>query len=119
MNTHSNLSVFSAILIGHLVITLPILLVFGIPFLLIVIFFRWYPLGCIALPISFVVGWLWWAYLVPRWRMWALKRGADAHDLQWWAVATMLVYPKGWIFEKTELRPKNYDDGLQETKPSL
>jgi hypothetical protein len=40
--------------------------------------------------------------MVPRWRQWAITRGAAADKLQRWAVITGLVWRKGSMFEKTE-----------------
>ena len=54
--------------------------------------------------VGFALGWAWWSYTVPRWRRWALRRGAQPARLQRWAVAVGLTWPKGWIFEKTESR---------------
>jgi hypothetical protein len=63
----------------------------------------------IALAVAVVIGppataWLWWAYAVPRWRHWALSRGADPKVLQDLAQAQGLVWPKGSFFERTEFR---------------
>lgn len=48
--------------------------------------------------------WRWWSYFVPQWRAWALSRGADPTELQARAVRAQLVWPKGSIFERTEIR---------------
>lgn len=106
------ISIFKAIAIGHLLATLPILLGFGIPLFALVWSTHPFYLKLFLGLLLFVLAWAWWSLVVPRWRMWALRQGADPHDLQWWGVATGLVYPKGWIFERTEFRPKDYDDGL-------
>jgi hypothetical protein len=110
--TRHPISIFAAIAFGHLVTTVPILLGFGIPLFLLLWSRNPFYFKLLCGLLLFVVAWLWWSFIVPRWRMWALRRGADPHDLQWWGVATGLVYPKGWIFERTEFRPKEYDDGL-------
>jgi len=54
------------------------------------------------LSIGFILGWTWWSHSVPRWRRWALRRGANPDRLQKWAVITGLVWRKGSRFEKTE-----------------
>jgi len=64
-------------------------------------------LACIIpFVIGFAIAWLWWAFSVPRWRQWALNNGVPADELQKWGVITGLVWPKGFIFEKTEIKPK-------------
>jgi len=50
------------------------------------------------------MAWTWWSLLVPRWRKWAHEKGVPPDQLQKWAVLTGLVWPKGWIFEKTEFK---------------
>ncbi len=63
---------------------------------------------CFMFPIAAMIGaacaWVWWSFSVPRWRKWALEEGTPADQLQKWEVATGLVWPKGWIFEKTEFK---------------
>ena len=51
-----------------------------------------------------IPSWLWWSFMIPRWRKWAIERGAPADRLHKWAVATLLEWPKGSIFEKTEFK---------------
>ena len=46
--------------------------------------------------------WLWWSFSVPRWRFWALSRGADPVQLQNLGQVAKLLWPKGSLFEKTE-----------------
>ena len=64
---------------------------------------------------AFVAGlglaWLWWSLAVPRWRAWAQRRGADPAGLQKWGEIVGLVWPKGWIFERTELPPRRPTKG--------
>jgi hypothetical protein len=117
--------VLKAILVGQLVVNLPaVLILLGLSCLpvmvgsgIVVGFLErpgeplaWLGVGCFLLllgVIGFGLAWLWWAFTVPRWRQWALKNGAPPERLQQLAVATGLVWPKGWIFEKSELRPKD------------
>jgi hypothetical protein len=47
---------------------------------------------------------VYWSFAIPRWRRWALRRGAPAEELQRLAVAANLVWQKGSIFERTEFR---------------
>jgi hypothetical protein len=107
-----HMSAGQAVLLGHLFITLPGLL----------IFLGFSVLGKLLLSdgwllfffIGFVLAWTWWSFTVPRWRRWALNRGAPPDRLQKLAAATGLVWPKGWLPEKTELKlpdsPDSTDD---------
>jgi len=97
------IAVASAILIGHLIITVPIIIIFLGIFQGRRIFGDYWLILAIVV---FVLAWLWWSYIVPRWRQWAIKKGAPADKLHQAAVATGLEWPKGWIFEKTEFRGK-------------
>ena len=117
--------VLKAIVVGQLVVNLPAILILAglscLPVMVgtgIVVGFldqpdgslAWLGVGCLFLLLGVVgsgLGWLWWAFTVPRWRQWALRNGAPPERLQLLAVATGLVWPKGWFFEKSELRPKD------------
>ncbi|MDQ3818791.1 MAG: hypothetical protein M3362_14085 [Acidobacteriota bacterium] len=99
---HQALSVWKAILVGQLFVTLPVLIImFGI--LLFGVTIK-RDLWWLFLAIGFFLGWVWWSFTISRWRRWAIRRGAPADRLQKWAVATGLTWPKGWIFEKTEAK---------------
>jgi hypothetical protein len=47
---------------------------------------------------------MWWSFTIPRWRRWAIRRGASADKLQKFAVVVGLTWPKGSVFEKTEMK---------------
>jgi hypothetical protein len=53
---------------------------------------------------GFVGAWLWWSYFIPQWRSWAHARGADPEELQELGVEAKLVWPRGSVFERTEIR---------------
>ena len=53
---------------------------------------------------SFLTGWLTWSLLVTHWRIWALQRVRNTHELLDTAVAEKLIWPKGSWFERTEIR---------------
>jgi hypothetical protein len=94
--------VWKAVTVGWLLVNLPIL----------VIIFCISLIGALLVPngwwiflfVAFLLGWLWWSFTVPRWRRWAVGRGANPSKLQRWAAITGLVWRKGSIFEKTEFR---------------
>ena len=94
------LGVWRAILVGWLVVNLPVIfIILGVSLIGVAIDPRgWQP----SLIAGAFLGWVWWSYTIPRWRRWALRRGAPADKLQRWAVVAGLTWPKGWIFERTE-----------------
>ena len=59
-------------------------------------------LGFALLALGFLAGWLWWSYAVPRWRHWALRRGANPDELQRAGERAKLLWPRGHFLEKTE-----------------
>jgi hypothetical protein len=63
--------------------------------------------ACAGFLLSIALAWLYWSVAVPRWREWALNSGADPEEIQRLAVRTGIVWPKGWVFEKTELPPRS------------
>ena len=109
-NTSSDkkLGIGQAVLIGHLIITIPCLvLMLGIIFLGYLVFGFNRAALLVILGIGFVIAWTWWSFYIPRWRRWAHQQGADPDKLQKLALMTGLVWPKGWIFEKTEFKLKD------------
>jgi hypothetical protein len=94
-----------AVLVGHLVISLPVVIIMGLVPLLGYIL-RGQNGAMIGAVLGFVVAWLWWSVFVPRWREWARSRGADEKRTQFLAERSLLVWPKGSILEKTEIRPR-------------
>jgi hypothetical protein len=97
------LSVLHVLIVGWLWVNIPaVTIILGILFIGAFIEFR---LWWLFLIIGFFIGWTWWSFTITRWRKWALNRGVPSDQLQKWAVAVGLTWPKGLIFEKTEIRP--------------
>jgi hypothetical protein len=92
-----------AVLIGHLVVSGPIVGIVGLAGLvgLALGSFRW---GAV---VGIVPAWVYWSFAVPRWRAWALARGAPPDRTQKLAASTGLTWPKGFILEKTEARSED------------
>lgn len=77
----------------------------------------------IAFIVCFVLAWLYWSYKIVKWRIWAFEntRESDWITLRQKAVEQQLIWSKGSIFEKTEIRSKkereqieNIDNRIQE-----
>lgn len=93
-------------------INLPVLAVLLLPFLIPMFSDSPYP-ESVALglfPVAFLVAWLIWSYLAPRWRLWALQHVNDATGpmVQHAAAEWRLLWPTGSFLERTELRPSGY-----------
>ena len=107
-SSRHKLTAVAAVMVGHAFVTMPIL-----AFIAAVGGTAWSGLGwgprptLIAIIVAAGTAWLWWSFAIPRWRRWALRRGVDRDALQRVGVATGLVWPRGWIFEKTEFRRKD------------
>jgi hypothetical protein len=96
------ISAAKAVIIGHLLVNVPVIaLVVILSVVGMVMFGRAGFYG--GAFIGAVVGWLWWSLTVPRWRRWALKRGAPPDKLQTLAQRTGLVWKKGSVLESTEI----------------
>ena len=95
---NTRLSTKKAVAIGCVVIGLPSLVITAIVVLAFSgqIGFTWSAL------LGIVPGWTWWSFTVQRWRKWASEQGAPPDEVQRVAATIGLVWPKGWIFEKTE-----------------
>jgi hypothetical protein len=96
-----------AVACGHLMVTLPVVLI-----MIAVILVLWISLGPrVGLLIGVFAGpgtaWIWWSFMVPRWRDWVIDNGLHADDVQRAAALTGLVWPRGSLFERTEFRRRN------------
>jgi aminoglycoside 6'-N-acetyltransferase len=56
----------------------------------------------IGLPLA----WLYWSYMIPRWKLWAYARVDNPWALKVAAVKAGLIWPDGHMFEKTEICSK-------------
>jgi hypothetical protein len=106
VNTVKAISAEQAVRRGTLVVNGPVLMLLVVPVLVAALVFKSNVGAFAAFGVGFVLAWLWWSLSVPRWRDWALSRGADPERLQTLGVRAGILWPKGWIFEKTELPPK-------------
>jgi len=92
MNEAKSISVAKAILVGHLCVTGGVFIVLGITTFVCRAFnLLSYP---VAIVVGAIVAWPWWSLTVPKWRRWALGRGADAEGLQKIGLRT------GWFGQK-------------------
>ena len=109
MDTHKNITAWQAVLVGHVWVNIPVLFIILVPFMLSQ---TTMPsiISCLVLFTGFIVAWGWWAWMVPKWRRWASARVTNHEQLQTLAVMTGLVWPKGWIFEKTEFKKVDDND---------
>ena len=98
------MTVGRALLIGHLAVNGPVLVLILVGVLVSRSVGWSTSAGVLA---GAALGWLWWSIAIPRWRTWALGRGADSTELQRLGAKTGLVWPKGWLPEKTELPPRD------------
>lgn len=96
-----------AIIRGHRVVMYPVLIIMGLGWLVSSRFRDVTPLATIAFPVAFAGAWLWWSYMVPRWRDWVIDHGLQPEDVQKYAQATGLIWRRGSIFERTEFRRRD------------
>lgn len=61
----------------------------------------------LGIVIALLPAWLWWSFVIPRWRRWALAGGADPDRLQRLGVRTLLLWPKGSFLARTEFPPRD------------
>ena len=101
-NLRGSLSLPRAVLIGTLAVNFPVLLLMIGPS-----FFASRVGLDEAVPYLFFMGfalaWAWWSLAVPRWRLWAYERVSSTGDLHRAGIAAGLLWPKGSLFERSEL----------------
>lgn len=98
-----------AVAVGHAVVNGPVLLIIVIASVAGNVWFAG-PGLVIGLLVGSSLAWLWWSSTVPKWRRWALGTGASPDRLQRLAAVTGLVWPRGWVFERTEFGPRDGRD---------
>jgi hypothetical protein len=55
---------------------------------------------------GFVLAWLWWSLMIPKWRLWAYERVTDIPRLKAAAVNVGLTWPDGSAFSCTEIKSR-------------
>ena len=105
---YETVSVDDALSRGRRMINIPVPFIMFIPpvlFLLAVIFYDfsgWTIL--ISALAGFVLAWLFWSFMITRWRLWAFDNVRNVHELRARAIKEKLIWPDGKFFEKTEIR---------------
>ncbi len=83
-----------------------------------------FALSPVVVVLSVLFSWLWWAFMVPRWRVWAYRLTNDVDELNKLALRIRLIWPRGGWFYKTEIKTqaiaseeKEYNDIEDMFKP--
>src|SRR5690606_8381098 len=101
-------SVNGAILIGHLWITLPIVLIMGAFPILAVYLVSIDLISAWGIAVVFAIGfgfaWLYWSYFITKWKVWAFENVRNVHELKRKAIENSLIWRDDVFFEKTEIR---------------
>ncbi len=66
-----------------------------------------FPFG---LTLSFILSWLYWSFVITKWRLWAFKHVDDPYALKRRAIQEKLIWKDGSVFEKTEIRTKAQEE---------
>ncbi len=105
---NETVTVDEAISKGHKMVTYPgMLVLFGILGLTIYLGIqKVIPTWCLAVGfiLSFILAWLWWSFMITKWRLWAFENVRNVHELKQRAIQEKLIWPDNSIFEKTEIR---------------
>ena len=102
-----NLTVDKAIQKGHQWVNYPVaaILIIGIAFSVLLVGILKSGFGfLIGFAATFALAWLWWSFMITKWRIWAFENCRNVHELRRRAVNEKLIWPEGSIFEKTEIR---------------
>ena len=113
-----DISVSAAMVCGLLYVNGPVSVLMFTPMIWCLAYFPWLSrtLGtewyvffafCLVFLVGVACGWIWWAYAVPRWRLWAYERVRDIAKLKVRAVQVGLTWPDGHLFERTEFRSES------------
>jgi hypothetical protein len=101
------LSVDQALARGRRIINYPvwaIMLLFFTAGFCATVFFKmsgWYTAG--GMFGGFVVAWLYWSFMIPKWRVWAFDNVRNVHELNKRAISEKLIWPESSVWNKTEI----------------
>ncbi|MEZ4986871.1 MAG: hypothetical protein R2795_17840 [Saprospiraceae bacterium] len=105
---NETVTVDEAILKGHKMVNYPVMVIMlgtiGLTFYLGTqkIIPTWgFPVGFV---LAFVFAWLWWSFMITKWRIWAFDNVRNVHELKKRAIQEKLIWADNSIFEKTEIR---------------
>ena len=71
----------------------------------------------LGLVIAIGLSWLWWSFMITKWRIWEFENVRNVHELKKRASREKLIWKDGHFFERTEIRSsrdKAKWDSLQE-----
>jgi hypothetical protein len=105
MHRKPELTPMRAVMLGHAMITLPVLMMMlGTGFGVYVAAGRLsvgndlaFLAASITALAAVVPAWAWWFYGVRKWRQWAERRSVDSERLEKLAVRTLLIWPNKWF----------------------
>lgn len=61
------------------------------------------PITILILLSPIIAAWIWWSFTISNWRIWALRIVDDWQALESQAIYN-LIWPRGSIFERTEIK---------------
>lgn len=67
------------------------------------------PVGIFA---SFIFSWLYWSFMITKWRIWSLANVRNVHELKKRAIKEKLIWNDKNFFEKTEIRKQADEETL-------
>lgn len=74
-------------------------------------------------PISIILGpsfgWLYWSFMITKWRIWAFSNVQNICKLEAQAIRNQLIWERGSRFEKTEIRSKKEKRIIEEITARL
>lgn len=68
-----------------------------------------FPIGFV---LAFGLTWLWWSFMITKWRIWAFDNVRNVHELKKRAIQEKLIWADNSIFEKTEIRTRTDKEKL-------
>lgn len=110
-----NITVDKAISKGHKMLTYPCMLIMfgliGLTFLLGIQQSTTVWIWPVGISLSFVCSWLFWSYMVVKWKVWAFENVRNVQELKKRAIQEKLIWPDYSFFNKTEIW--NREDRLE------
>lgn len=107
MNRQNEITVNEAIKTGNVRVNGPVFLLIFAPVLLSIFLPKYIATNSfvgISLVVCIALAWLWWSWMLPKWRLWAFENVDDIEHLIDRAIQSNLMWPPGHFFQKTEIK---------------
>jgi len=121
--TEPKITAGKAIAKGQVMVNLPVFFIMtatmGLLWYLAIIKLIPFAFGPAGFLIGPLVAWVFWSFMITKWRIWAYRRVSDIQELKNQAIDGGLIWKDGSLFERTEIRTAEQRKLIKELEHQL